>query len=189
MFLELWRALARKGKPDQEVFDYFEPKLLQLALHGMSYGLRKEGERIHELDDLESLFNVKRKPDAENPKAAGEKPGKSMSRDLDIVRRVDEKCAEIVKRGQKSRSEALEDAFVLVQEDIKGTPGAIESERIEEIYKKNKKFSDQINKEEKEKEEDGRFVVFNDDLSWRKREFHSLKSLLARITPKSQNTN
>ena len=189
MFLELWRALARKGKPDQEVFDYFEPKLLQVALHGMSYSLREEEERIHELDDLESLFNVKRKPDAENPKAAGEKPGKSMSRNLDIVRRVDEEKKEIIKRSRKPDNKTLEDPFVNVEEDIKDTQDVIKAEQIETIYKKYKEFSDQINKEEEEPEGDGRFVVFKDDLSWRKREFHSLKSLLARITPKSQNTN
>ena len=66
---------------------------------------------------------------------------------------------------------------------------AIQSERIKAIYEEDKEFSDQINKEEEEKEEEGRIVVFNDDLSWRKREFRSLKSLLARITKKSQSMN
>ena len=189
MFLELWRALARKRKPDQEVFDYFEPKLLQVALHGMSYGLLEEGEQTNELGDLDSLFNVKRKPDEGNLKGAGEKAGKLRWRDLDIVRQVDKRCAEIIERGQKSHSKALKEAFVFVEEDIKDTQDAIKAERIEEIYDRDKEFSDQLNKEEEEPEGDGRFVVFKDDLSWRKREFHSLKSLLARITPKSQNTN
>ena len=189
MFLELWRAFTSKKMPDQEIVDYFEPMLLEFVLHGMSHGLREEGEPIHELDDLESLFNIKRKPDAKNPKAAGKKPGRFMSRDLDIVRQVDERYEEIIERGQKSDTEALTEAFVFVEEDIKDTPGAIKAEQIETIYKKYKEFSDQINKEEEEPEGDGRFVVFKDDLSWRKKEFHSLKSLLARITPKSQNTN
>ena len=189
MFLELWRAFTSKKMPDQEIVDYFEPKLLKFALHGMSYGLREEGETIYKLDDLESLFNVKRKPDAENPKAAGEKPGKLRWRDLDIVSRVDKWCAGIVESGQKSHAEALEDAFVFVEEDIKDTPDAMQSEQIKAIYKEAKELWDQINKEEEEKEEDGRIVVFNDDLSWRKREFRSLKSLLTRITKKSQSMN
>ena len=189
MFLELWRALVNKKMPDQEIFDYFEPKLLKFALHGMSYGLREEGETIYELDDLESLFNVKRKPDEGNLKGAGEKPGKLRRRDLDIVKRVDKWCAEIVESGQESHAEALEDAFVFVQEDIKDTPDAMQSERIKAIYEENKEISDQINKEEEEKEEDGCFVVFNDDLTWRKKEFRALKSRRARITEKSQTTN
>ena len=155
----------------------------------MSYGLLEEGEEINELGDLESLFNVKREPDAGNPKGAGEKAGKLTSRDLNIVKRVDERYAEIVKSSQKPQTEALEDAFVFVEEDIKDKPDAIQPERIKAIYEEDKEFSDQINKEEEEKEEEGRIVVFNDDLSWRKREFRFLKSLLARITKKSQSMN
>ena len=150
MFLELWRALASKKIPDQEVFDYFEPKLLQVALHGMSHGLREEGEPISKLGDLDSLFNVKRKPDEGNLKGAGEKPGKLRSRDLDIVSRVDKRCAEIVESGQESHAEALKVAFVFVEEDIKDTQDAIKAEQIETICKKEKEFSDQINKEGEE---------------------------------------
>ncbi len=182
MFLELWRALARRGKPDQEVFDYFEPKLLQVALHGMSYGLLEEGEQTNELGDLDSLFNVKRKPDEGNLKGAGEKPGKLRWRDLDIVKRVDEKYAEIVESGQKPHAEALKEAFVFVEEDIKDTQDAIKAERIEEIYDRDKEFSDQLNKEEEEPEGDGHFVVWRENLAQRQKEFRVLKSLPARIT-------
>ena len=115
--------------------------------------------------------------------------GNRCQRNLDIVRRVDEEKKEIIKRSRKPDNKTLEDPFVNVEEDIKDTQDVIKAEQIETIYKKYKEFSDQINKEEEEPEGDGRFVVFKDDLSWRKREFHSLKSLLARITPKSQNTN
>ena len=112
-----------------------------------------------------------------------------MSRDLDIVRRVDEEKKEIIRRSRKPDNKTLEDPFVNVEEDTKDTLDAIKAEQVETIYKKYKGFSDQINKEEEEKEEDGRFVVFKDDLSWRKREFRSLKSLLARITSRSQSMN
>ena len=148
----------------------------------MSYGLLEEGEQTNELGDLDSLFNVKRKPDEGNLKGAGEKPGKLRWRDLDIVKRVDEKYAEIVESGQKPHAEALKEAFVFVEEDIKDTQDAIKAERIEEIYDRDKEFSDQLNKEEEEPEGDGHFVVWRENLAQRQKEFRVLKSLLARIT-------
>ena len=69
-FLDLWQTLKMGHQPDPVLFAYFEPKFVEIALYGMSLGLRnlKDEASLRSLDDI---FKIKTPEDGNEYKGCG----------------------------------------------------------------------------------------------------------------------
>lgn len=171
MFLELWRSLASGEKLDPVVFEYFEPKLLTIAIYGMALGVRNHREPTG-LGELSSLFNLDLKKASTEYKAQHPYAGVNTRRNLRIVELVDIEIERIQNQGPRELKEILHEASTAVESDLQGQPDAIKDAQIRIIYNQYKPFLDAYNED----------VL--DDMAQRVTEYRSLRQRLSRILHK-----
>ena len=185
-FLALWQTLKMGCQPDSVLLDYFEPKFVEIALYGMSLGLRNLKDEAS-LPPLDDIFNINRPKTATNVRGAGQSSAKLLARDLEITLMVEDELRMIEELGEVSPSGKMTEAYLSVAERLKEiedqdaeitesaggenaskTPGP---ERISEIYNKNKELLEQ-------------FIPGDlSDLKTRRREYSTLQKVFDSLNP------
>ena len=158
-FLALWQTLKMGRQPDRVLLDYFEPKFVEIALHGMSLGLRnlKDEASLRPLDDI---FNINRPKTGTNEKGAGQSSAKLLARNLEITLMVEDELRKIEESGEGLPKDKKTQAYLSVAERLKeiedqdaeitenaGGENASKApghERVAEIYRDHKDLIEQF---------------------------------------------
>ena len=179
-FLALWQTLKMGRQPDPVLFAYFEPKFVEIALYGMSLGLRNLEDEAS-LRPLDDIFNLKRPKTGRNKKGAGQSSAKLLARNLEITLMVEDELRKIEESGEVLPKDKKTQAYLSVADRLKeildenmanettsnaGRPSkAPGHERVAEIYRDYKDLLDQ-------------FVQGDlSDLQTRRREYSTLENI------------
>ena len=158
-FLALWQTLKMGCQPDSVLFDYFEPKFVEIALYGMSLGLRnlKDEALLPPLDDI---FNINRPKTATNVRGAGQSSAKLLARNLEITLMVENELRMMEESGKKFHRGKMTEVYFSVAERLgkikdqgaeitenaggENASKAPGHERVAEIYRDHKDLIEQF---------------------------------------------
>ena len=125
-FLALWQTLKMGCQPDSVLLDYFEPKFVEIALYGMSLGLRNLQDEAS-LPPLDDIFNINRPKTGTNERGAGRSGVTLLARNLEITLMVENELRMIEESGKEFDRGKKTEAYLSVAERLK----EIEHENME----------------------------------------------------------